>query len=115
MDFEQFKAQMLNQALPLGMAKFLIWVLPALEILVSALLIFKRTVFFGLIASFVLMACFTGYVGLVLTGYPGRMPCSCGGVIRALGWKLHFLFNVFFLLLSSAGIYLVNRERRKSQ
>jgi hypothetical protein len=66
----------------------------------------------GFYLSALLLIIFTGYIALVLLNYFGRVPCSCGGVIRTLGWGLHLIFNVFFLLLSFLGIYLINRERR---
>jgi hypothetical protein len=60
------------------------------------------------------MAAFTGYVGLILVNYFGRVPCSCGGVLKIMGWKTHFVFNLFFLLLTVTGIYITNRERRQA-
>ncbi len=51
------------------------------------------------------MASFTVYIGLVLTGLFGRVPCSCGGVLSSLGWEAHFLFNVCILALAVIGVY----------
>lgn len=112
LDFEEFSMQMYNQTLPRELATVLIWTLPATEILAALLLLFDRTRAFGLFLSVFLMILFTGYVALVLGNYFGRIPCSCGGVIRSLGWKAHLFFNLFFLLLSVTGIVLANRERR---
>jgi putative oxidoreductase len=112
LDFNQFKVEMYGQTLPHEVATLLIWLLPGMEMLVSLLLLFEKTRLAGFYASGVLMAVFTGYISLVLLNYFSRVPCSCGGVIKALGWKLHLVFNLLFLLLSVAGIYLSNRERR---
>ncbi|WP_121811351.1 MauE/DoxX family redox-associated membrane protein [Mucilaginibacter kameinonensis] len=109
--FEDFKRQMYNQTLPREVAALLIWTLPGSEILTAVMLIFRRTRKPGLYISAVLMLLFTGYISLVLLHYFSRIPCSCGGVIRALGWKMHLVFNVFFLLLSLLGIYFIDRER----
>jgi putative oxidoreductase len=111
-DFTLFKRQMYAQTLPHWFATFLIWTLPELEILTAFLLLFKRTKVFGYSISFFLMTLFTGYILLVLLNYFGRVPCSCGGVIKALGWKMHLLFNFLFLLLSLTGILIIRKERR---
>jgi putative oxidoreductase len=112
LDFEQFKSQMYNQTLPHEMATALIWTLPEIEILTTMLLLFERTRSLGFYLSGILMVLFTGYIGLVLLNYFGRVPCACGGVIKALGWKMHLMFNLFFLLLTGLGIFIDYRERR---
>jgi putative oxidoreductase len=111
-DFNQFQRQMYNQTLPHDVATLLIWTLPEIEILTGLLLLFEKTKPYGFYLSFTLMLLFTGYITLVLLNYFGRVPCSCGGVIKALGWKWHLIFNLFFLLLSSLAITITNRERR---
>lgn len=112
MDFDKFQGQMHNQALPHWVATTSIWTLPEIELIVAFLLIFSLTRLAGLYASLLLMVVFTGYIGLVLLHVFSRVPCSCGGVLKVMGWKVHFFFNVFFLLLSYTGIVLMNRERR---
>ncbi|WP_457126819.1 MauE/DoxX family redox-associated membrane protein [Mucilaginibacter sp. HD30] len=115
LDFEQFKMQLYSQALPRVLATELIWTLPGIEIITALLLLFERTRSFGLYLSAGLMLVFTGYIALVMANFFGRTPCSCGGVIRSLGWKAHLFFNLFFLLLSVTGIVLANRERRNAR
>ncbi|WP_374949829.1 MauE/DoxX family redox-associated membrane protein [Mucilaginibacter sp.] len=112
LNFNQFKGQMYNQTLSHGLATLLIWTLPGIEILTGLLLLFEKTKPYGFYISILLMTVFTGYIILVLLNYFGRVPCSCGGVIKAMGWKLHLLFNLFFLLLSTCAIFIINRERR---
>jgi putative oxidoreductase len=111
-DFDQFKAQMYNQTLPHEVATVLIWTLPGVEILGAMLLAFERTRLIGFYLSSILMFLFTGYISLVLLDFFSRIPCSCGGVIKSLDWKTHLVFNLFFLLLSILGIFIINRERR---
>jgi hypothetical protein len=112
MDFKQFKEQMFNQALPHEIALTLIWTLPGFEILTALMVFFKQSRLLGYYLSAILMCLFTLYIALVLLHYFSRVPCSCGGVIKALGWKMHIVFNLFFLLLSILGILIINRERR---
>ncbi|WP_374950178.1 MauE/DoxX family redox-associated membrane protein [Mucilaginibacter sp.] len=111
-DFDQFQRQMKLQTIPVWMQQILILFLPGVEIITGLLLAFTHTRLIGLYLSAILMTLFTGYVALVLINYFEQTPCSCGGVIKILGWKAHFVFNIFFLLLSILGIYIFNRERR---
>ena len=111
-NFDQFAGEMYNQTLPHEVATVLIWTLPGIEILAAMLLLFERTQPVGYYLSAILLSLFTGYVSLVLLNFFSRVPCSCGGVIKALGWKMHLIFNLFFLLLSIRGIFITNRERR---
>lgn len=112
LDFEQFRSSMLNQELPRWMARVLVYSLPEVELLTALLLIVPASRLVGLYVSLILMVLFTGYTGLVAVHFFGRVPCSCGGVLRVMGWKVHFVFNLFFLLLTVIGIY---RERRARQ
>jgi len=114
MDFGQFKVQMHHQAIPHRAVQVLIYILPVTEIVAAALLLFPKTRLWGLYMAFVLMVLFTGYAGLVLVNYFGHIPCSCGGVLKYMGWKSHFFFNLFFLLLTVIGIYITHRERRQT-
>jgi len=110
-DFGHFQAQMYKQALPHFLSTVLIWTLPVSEFVIAVLLIFEKSQRTGLLISAVFMFAFTCYVGLALLHVFGKVPCSCGGVIRGMGWKLHFFFNLFFLLLSILAIKIINRER----
>lgn len=114
-EFEQFQKQMELQTLPVWLQRGLIWSLPTIEIITGLLLAFVRTRMIGFYSSAILMTLFTGYVALVLLNFFGKVPCSCGGVIKAMGWEQHLAFNVFFLLLSFLGIHKLNGERRISR
>ena len=115
MDFEQFKVQMYGQALPVWLAHLLIFTLPGTELLTAILLFFGRTRLAGCYLSAVLLLMFTGYVALAVFHFFDHVPCACGGVISALGWKMHLIFNLFFLLLTILAIKLHNRERRTAR
>lgn len=84
---------------------------PAVELIVAILLVIKRTRLLGLWASLVLMISFTAYVAIVLS-FSKSLPCQCGGVISALSWKNHLIFNVFLTILSVIGIYNYNSLNR---
>jgi len=111
-NFQLFEVQMFRQAIPHWLAIFTIWTLPTVELSLASLLVFDKTRRAGFNISAILMAIFTIYIILILLNVFGRIPCVCGGVIQALGWKLHLVFNLFFLLLSCSGIYIGSRERR---
>lgn len=105
-NLERFKQELHNQTFNKTMSAFLLWFIPISELLTAILLIIKKTRLLGLILSSILMILFTGYIALVLLNYYDRTPCSCGGVLKELGWQAHLYFNLFFLLISLIGVYL---------
>jgi uncharacterized membrane protein YphA (DoxX/SURF4 family) len=111
LDFHTFTGEMLNQPLPHPLSHFLIWFIPVTEIGMCIALLFEHTRLFGLYASLGFMTLFTIYSIFILLNFFGRIPCSCGGVIKRLTWKQHVVFNLFFVALSVGGIIL---QRRKS-
>ncbi len=61
----------------------------------------------GLCGALFLMSLFTGYVWLMLTeAY--YLPCSCGGILSALSWNDHLLFNAVFsgLVIVALSLYM---------
>lgn len=81
---------------------------PAGELTIAALLIFKRTRVAGLYASLFLMTLFTGYV-YVMLHYAYDLPCSCGGIIELLTWEQHLIVNLMLTLLTAIAILLQSR------
>lgn len=79
------------------------WSVPFLELVVAGLLWFPKYRLLALYSSLVLLGVFTFYIITVLT-YSESIPCSCGGVISALGWKEHILLNSSFMVLALLGI-----------
>ncbi|MET7000329.1 MauE/DoxX family redox-associated membrane protein [Chitinophaga defluvii] len=79
--------------------------LPAFEVMVAGLLVFKRTRLLGLYASFFLMLLFTGYIYAMLH-YSYYVPCSCGGVLAILSWNQHLIFNIIYTLFALFGVIL---------
>ncbi|WP_345212677.1 MauE/DoxX family redox-associated membrane protein [Mucilaginibacter gynuensis] len=111
LEFKTFQAAMHNQPIPSAINEFLIWLLPLIELLTALLLIFETTRRQAFYLSAFLMFCFTGYVALINFHFFSFVPCSCGGVIKLLGWKSHLVFNLFFLLLSFYGVYISLTEK----
>lgn len=111
-NFTAFRTGILNQPFSSSIGKVLIFMLPLLEILTILLLIGNRTNRYGIFMSTILMSLFTSYVGLALAGAWEKLPCGCGSVISGMSWTEHFIFNLAFLALSIAGIYLSNLQRR---
>ena len=87
--------------------------LPIVELIVVIFLIIPRICLVGLLASFILLVLFTVYL-IVMVMVHVKLPCSCGGVISYLTWKQHIVFNLFFLLVSFAGIKLQRKVLRQS-
>lgn len=79
------------------------WSVPFLELVIAGLLWFPRYRLLALYSSLILLGVFTSYIISVLT-YSESIPCSCGGVISALGWKDHILLNSSFMVLTLLGI-----------
>lgn len=95
-----------NQVFPVWMAEILFYALPIAEVSTTFLLMTDKWRIAGLEASVFLMAIFTGYILLVLTGIFERIPCSCGGVLNSLGWGEHLVFNVVFLGMAVFGVWM---------
>lgn len=110
--YDDFRGALLNQPIPSWGAAILSWLLPIAELVTAGLLMSSRLRLLGLYASCFLMLIFTGYVGFILAGGFGRIPCSCGGILKNMGWHVHFIFNIFFLLLTVVGIILFNQKQK---
>lgn len=115
MDIAGFKEQLYNQAFSRTIAQILLWLIPSTELTAAILLLFAKTRLAGILLSFFLMSLFTGYIVLVLAGYYDRVPCSCGGVLKILGWTAHLWFNSFFLFISGLSIPLYKKIKINSK
>lgn len=110
LDFETFETQLGQSLLLKPFAGWLSLGVIALELLITALLCFGTTRLLGFYLSFFLMLLFTTYI-VVILNFASNVPCSCGGVLEALGWKAHLIFNVFFIGMALIGI-LIERKLR---
>jgi putative oxidoreductase len=110
MDLEEFQRQLNNQEVPQWSKAALVWLIPSSELIVSFLLLIPATRIIGFYGAAALMTLFTVYMALVVFGYFDRVPCSCGGVLRSMSFPVHLVFNLFFLSLSIAAIYMFHSK-----
>lgn len=108
LDYDTFKFQLGRSPYLQDFSRSIALLLPPGELLVAIALVIKRTRLAGFYASFFLMSLFTGYVTIMLS-LSYYLPCSCGGILQALSWQGHLVFNSVFTLLAIAGALLQNR------
>ncbi len=111
LDYDTFQFQLGRSPFVQHMNKLIAATLPAGELLIAAALIWKRTRLIGLYISFFLMALFTGYI-YAMMHYSYYMPCSCGGILAAMSWNDHLIFNSIFTVLALIGIILQSQLLR---
>jgi len=109
LDYDGFKFQLGRSPYLQNFGRPVALLLPPGELLVALTLIVKRTRLAGFYASFFLMSLFTGYVAVMLS-LSYYLPCSCGGILQALSWQGHLVFNSAFTVLAVAGVLLQYRE-----
>lgn len=109
-DLHSFRQVLSTSPLLQQVAPVIAWVLPVTELSIAALLFFPSSRKMGLYASLALMLVFTVYIAYMLLFTP-QLPCSCGGVIKQLSWRQHFVFNTAWILLSLIGIWLYHTAR----
>lgn len=85
------------------------WTLPALEIIITVLLLLKRTRTIGLWSAFILLLFLTAYV-FILIKYPYQ-PCTCLGIFPNLSWNNHLFINLGFLLLALLALSFTDRKQ----
>ena len=105
-DYTAYQRAMYNQPFKHWFATLLLLLIPPVEILIAIILMIPKTKLAGFYAAFSIMGLFTVYVAAVLLHFFGRVPCSCGGVIRLLNWQQHLVFNLLFIAIAGLGIYL---------
>lgn len=105
-NMEKSRMEMLNQVFPAWMAEVLVWLVPLVELALAGLLLFRRTRGRALLGSFLLLIAFSAYVGLLMTGIFGRVPCSCGGILRAMPYEAHLVFNLCYTGIAALGHHL---------
>jgi hypothetical protein len=103
--YDNFTAQLSKSPFITSYSNSIAWSIPAGEIIISLLLVLKRTRLLGLYASFLLMSLFTAYL-IIMLNFSYYIPCSCGGVLQYLSWNEHIVFNAFFIVIAGAGVLL---------
>jgi len=110
-NFEVFKSGIFRQPFDDSYAQVLIYLLPFLEGVAVIFFLIPALQRWAFALSSLLMLAFTLYVGAALAGAWEKLPCGCGSVLSGMTWKQHLFFNLFFLLLSGYGFYLLNPKR----
>ena len=104
-DYDLFRFQIGRSPYLAGYATPVSIMIPLSEIIVVVMLITDKWRIAGHYGSFLLMLLFTGYVYIILH-YADHIPCSCGGLISAMSWDQHFVFNIVVTILTMAAIIL---------
>lgn len=112
LDFETFETQLGQSPLLNAYAKPVAIGVPFLELLISFFLVFKRTRQIALYGFFAMMVMFTAYI-IIILNFTDFVPCSCGGVLEAMGWTEHLVFNGVFVLFSVLSVWLISSKKRK--
>lgn len=108
--FQENIMAMHNQPLARWLSDILIYAIPITELIVVALLCINRTKRIGILLFTTMMIMFTGYVALVLSNHYGRIPCSCGGLMKELKWQSHLYINIVFTSLGVLALYLTRTK-----
>lgn len=104
-DFTGFEESLLKSALISQYTDYIKYSLPLLEIMVIMLLIFNRTLLYGLYLSLLLLLLFTFYL-ISLNDFSFYQGCSCGGIFYKTSYLQHIIINILFIILSITGIFL---------
>ncbi|WP_053058401.1 MauE/DoxX family redox-associated membrane protein [Pedobacter sp. BMA] len=110
-DFHAFQWQMRNQVFSRELATLISYVLPGIEMVVAALLFFESSRMAGFLVSAFMLFVFSGYILLIVLHVFPRVPCSCGGVLKSMGWNVHLWFNLAYLLFASWGWWLCRKRK----
>jgi hypothetical protein len=104
-DPDRFKRSLAKSPLIAPFKDFIALGIPSLELAIVFLLIVPRTRRIGILSFLTLMVTFTLYIGYMMAFSP-KLPCSCGGVIALMSWKMHLFFNTAFIGLASWALWL---------
>ncbi|MFN8271953.1 MAG: hypothetical protein U0U33_16925 [Chitinophagaceae bacterium] len=83
----------------------LAWAIPAMELIITLLLLIPAYRTKGLKAALILLIAFTVYLLLMIL-YTPDLPCSCGGVIQSLTWTQHIFFNCGFIMVTLVAVLM---------
>jgi len=113
-DHEKFQLQISKSPIITNFAQILVWMVPAIEIIASVMLLIDRTILAGLYTSLAVMSLFTAYIIAILNSNE-VVPCSCGGVLQAMGWHSHLIFNIAFMVMAIIALFLQTKITEKKQ
>jgi len=109
-DGQKFHEQLSQSPMLDPYVSLLVVLIPALEYLLSFLMLWDRLRIYALYGSFSLMVIFTTYI-ILITRFSDFVPCSCGGVLEKMSWNQHLVFNVVFIILILTGVFLYQKKK----
>lgn len=112
-DLTLFEREIRNQAFSDALKPLITYGLPPFELVTAGLILIPVTRPIGLILYIGTMTIFSVYVGLVTFHYYDRVPCSCAGIFRQMGWPAHLVFNIFFTMLAITALWLTVKQRER--
>jgi|GEM_PF-1781977 len=102
---QQFEHQVSQMPMFSGIAGLVAWIVPFIELSISALLLFNMTRLIGLVAGGIMLVVFTLYLVIILN-FAGHRPYSDGGLFEMLGWQGHLRLNLVCIILCYFGVML---------
>lgn len=109
LDYSTFRVQLSQSPYITRFANIISWALPVAELIVAASFASNQLRLYAFYAALFLLSLFTVYL-VVMLSFSYYIPCSCGGLLAALSWKEHIIFNIVFIVLSLTGIRLSAME-----
>lgn len=95
-----------------GIIPYLVIIVPALEIVTSALLFLKEGKPLGMAMALFLMLTFTIHLILLYHFSPGT-PCSCGGLFSFMNFQGHLVFNT--MVIAIILFWLVDKDSGQTE
>jgi uncharacterized membrane protein YphA (DoxX/SURF4 family) len=108
--YHKFVSQIAASPVLKGLAPYLAWAIPVVELIVCILLIVPKWRLIGFYAATFLMAAFTVYI-IALFSFSTKLPCSCGGILDRMDWKTHLVFNIIYTGIAITGLVFEKRFR----
>ena len=110
-----FRIQLYKQPLPGWTKDVLEWGLPLGELAVVGLLVYWRTMRWGLWVSAVMLLAFAAYTFYAASAPDGHPVCACGKLFSGLSWTAHFWVNMGLAAMAVAGALLHQRSAKTSK
>jgi len=110
LDYNTFRVQLSQSPFITGFANVIALALPVVELTVAVSFAFSNLRLYAFYAALFLLSLFTAYL-VAMLNFSYYIPCSCGGLLSALSWKEHIVFNTVFIVLSLTGIWLSVMEK----
>lgn len=115
LEIKTFTDDINNQPFPNQLTPLFVYGIPAWQLLTAIALMFEKTRLVGFGSALAIMLLYATYNTLILANYFGRVPCTCGGMIRHMDWRTHLIFSLFFAGISLAGILLKRKHALKKR